>query len=185
MSPTIRFSSLTEAWDRFLLSLAILFSIPFLLFVSCSKEDETEKILSLIKQGAALAEKHDAIGLMEFTTQDFVAQPGQHGSREVRRILWFAFRHYRDFRVMYPEPKVELEASGHGASAKVYFLIVRKERSFPELKDLYKNPQRWLEQVGENADLYRLKLDLLKKNGDWLIRRALLEPFRGVGFGML
>jgi len=36
--------------------------------------------------------------------------------------------------------------------------------------------------VGETADLYRLKLELLKNNEDWLVRSVLLEPFRGVGF---
>jgi hypothetical protein len=166
-----------------LVRLAILCSILFLLFSSCAKEDETEKILRLIKQGAELAEKQDALGLMEFTTEDFVAQPGQHGNQEVRRILWLAFRHYRNFRIIYPEPKVELEGSGNEATARVYFLIVRKERSFPELQELYKNPQRWLEEVGENADLYRLQLALLKQNENWLVRRAILEPYRGVGFG--
>ena len=83
---------------------------------------------------------------------------------------------------MYPEPSVDLEESGREASAKVYFMIVKKERSIPKLKDLYKDPRGWLEEVGETADLYRLKLELLKKNGDWLVKSALLEPFRGVGF---
>jgi hypothetical protein len=83
---------------------------------------------------------------------------------------------------MYPEPSVDLEESGREASAKVYFMIVKKERSIPELKDLYKDPRGWLEEVGETADLYRLKLELLKNNGDWLVRSVLLEPFRGVGF---
>ena len=169
--------------EYWIFGLAILCLIPLMLFPSCAKEDETEKVLKLIKQGAELAEKHDAVGLMRFTTEDFVARPGQHGRQEVRRILWLAFRHYRSFRLIYPEPKVELEASGNRASARVYFLIVKKERSFPELQDLYKNPQRWLEEVGENADLYRLQLALLKQDGEWLVERALLEPYRGIGFG--
>ncbi len=49
-------------------------------------------------------------------------------------------------------------------------------------QELYKDPQGWLEEVGENADLYRLKLELLKKNREWLLRRAHLELFRGLGF---
>ncbi len=139
-------------------------------------------IHQLIKEGAELAEQHNAHGLMKLTTEDFLARPGQHNSREVRRILWLAFNHYGNFRLMYPEPSVELQSGGSGARAKVYFLIVRKEQSVPKLKELYKNPQSWLEEVGENADLYRLKLELLKKNGDWLVKGALLEPFRGLGF---
>jgi len=153
-----------------------------LLAASCAVEDDTVQIRNLIKKSAKLAEEHNAAGLMKLTTEDFVALPGQHNSREVRKILWFAFNHYQNFKVMYPEPSVDLEASGGKASAKIYFLIVKKERSIPELKDLYKDPQGWLEEVGENADLYRLSLVLLKKNGDWLVKRSLLEPFRGIGF---
>jgi hypothetical protein len=163
--------------------LAILCSISFLFFSFCAQEDETEKILTLIKQGAELAEKHDVVGLLRFTTEDFVARPGQHGRSEVRRILWLAFRHYKRFRLIYPEPKVQLEATSNRASARVYFLIVKGERSFPELKELYNNPQRWLEEVSENADLYRLQLALLQQNEEWLVEEALLEPFRRAGFG--
>jgi hypothetical protein len=83
---------------------------------------------------------------------------------------------------MYPEPSVDLEESSQAASAKVYCMIVRKDQSIPELKDLYRDPRGWLEEVGETADLYRLKLQLLKKNGKWLVQSVLLEPFRGVGF---
>lgn len=93
-----------------------------------------------------------------------------------------AFRHYRDFRILYPQPGVDLEESGEAASATIYFLIVRKERSYPELKDLYGDPGGWLEEVGENADLYRLTLDLIKKEGGWLTTQAHLEPFKGYGF---
>ncbi|UCG94092.1 MAG: hypothetical protein JSW13_06605 [Candidatus Aerophobus sp.] len=162
--------------------LKLLLLLLLLLLPSCSKDDDTEKIRSLIKKGAELAEKHDLGGLLELTTEDFLALPGKHGSREVRRILWFTFNHYGNFKVLYPEPSVDLEADGGIATARVYFLIVRREQSIPNLKELYQDPQDWLEEVGENADLYRLKLDLGKDNGDWLVRRALLEPFRGAGF---
>ena len=166
---------LTPRLELFLLLL-------LLLLPSCSKDDETGKIRSLIKKGADLAEKHDLGGLLEPTTEDFLALPGKHGSREVRRILWFAFNHYGNFKVLYPEPSVDLEPDGRLAFARVYCLIVRREQSIPNFKKLYKNPQDWLEEVGENADLYRLELELRKDNGDWLVRRALLEPFRGAGF---
>jgi hypothetical protein len=156
--------------------------ITLFILAACSKDNDTEQILNLIKEGAKLAEEHSAAGILKLTTEDFVARPGQHDGREVRRILWFAFNHYGNLKVMYPEPSVDLKESGREASAKVYFMIVRKERSIPELKDLYKDPRGWLQEVGENADLYRLKLELLKNNGDWLVRSVLLEPFRGVGF---
>ena len=166
----------------FLLRLALLGLIFLLFSPSCSKEDEAEKIRSLIKEGAELAEKHDISGLIKFTTEDFTAQPGNQGSREVRRILWFAFNYYGNFRIMYPEPSVDLGPEGRDGSARVYFLIVKKEQSAPKVKDLYKDPKGWIQEVGESADLYRLSLELSKENGDWLVKRALLEPFRGTGF---
>jgi hypothetical protein len=169
--------------EYFIRALAVLGMTLLLLSPSCAKEDEAEKIRSLIKEGVELAEKHDISGLIAYTTEDFIAQPGKHGSREVRRILWFAFNHYGNFRIMYPEPSVDLGPEGREGSARVYFVIVKREQSVPKVQDLYKDPKGWIEQVGESADLYRLSLDLVKKNGDWLVKGVLLEPFRGTGFG--
>ena len=163
--------------------LVVLGVILSLFFPSCSKEDDAEKIRGLIKEGAELAEKHDLSGLIKFTTEDFLAQPGKHGRREVRRILWFGFNHYGHFRIIYPEPSVDLGPEGREASARVYFLIVKKEQSTPKVRDLYKDPKGWIEEVGDTADLYRLSLEWSKEKGDWLVKRALLEPSRGTGFG--
>ena len=163
--------------------LVVLGVILSLFFPSCSKEDDAEKIRGLIKEGAELAEKHDLSGLIKFTTEDFLAQPGKHGRREVRRILWFGFNHYGHFRIIYPEPSVDLGPEGREASTRVYFLIVKKEQSTPKVRDLYKDPKGWIEEVGDTADLYRLSLEWSKEKGDWLVKRALLEPFRGTGFG--
>jgi hypothetical protein len=150
---------------------------------SCREKDEAEEIHRLIQKGAKLAEAHNVGGLMELTSEGFSAMPGNRDSAEVRGILFMAFRHYRDFRILYPKPGVDVEEGGEAASATVTFLIVRKEGSYPELKDLYEDPGGWLEAVGENADLYRLELELIKKEGDWLTRKATLEPFKGYGFG--
>jgi len=182
MSPVLTSCPRIGGRKFFLLRPAVLGVILLLFSPSCSKDDEAEKIRSLIKEGAELAEKHDLRGLMKYTTEDFVAQPGKHDSREVRRILWFAFNHYGNFRIIYPEPSVDLGPEGRDGSARVYFLIVKREQSVPKVKDLYKDPKGWIEEVGESADLYRLSLDLLKENGDWLVKGALLEPFRGTGF---
>jgi len=119
---------------------------------------------------------------MKLTSEDFLAMPGQHDDHGVKRILWMTFRHYQEFKVIYPMPSVELESSGLTASATIYFMIVKKDVSFPKLTELYKDPQGWLEEAGENVDLYRLTLELLKKNRDWFVRRAHLEFFRGLGF---
>jgi hypothetical protein len=150
---------------------------------SCTEKDEAEVLRRLIKKGATLAEGHDVGGLIGLTTEDFAALPGDRDRHEVRGILRMAFRHYRQFRILYPEPNVELYGSGDAASSRVYFLIVRQDRSYPNLDELTKDPKGWVEEVGENADLYRLQLDFVKKKGDWVASRAHLEPFRGYGFG--
>lgn len=67
-------------------------------------------------------------------------------------------------------------------SATIYFVIMRQNLSLPGLKKLYDNPQQWVEAVGEKADLYQLKLQLSKKDGDWQVKTAYLKPFKGFGF---
>jgi hypothetical protein len=64
----------------------------------------------------------------------------------------------------------------------IYLLIVKKDRTIPDVKDLYEEPRRWLETVGENADLFQIKLQLLKKSGKRLVKQAHLEGFKGLGF---
>jgi hypothetical protein len=159
----------------------ILWAILIVFVPSCSQKDEVSAIRELIKKGAELAEDHDVGGIMELTTEDVVAIPGQHNRLGIKRIIWAAFRHYGKLKVLYPEPSVDLTSNENKASCRVYLLIVKKDRSFPELKELYKDPRRWLEEVGENADLYQLNLQMLKKNGDWLVKQAHLEGFKGIG----
>jgi len=160
----------------------ILLLLLMLGYASCSAKDEETAIRELIKKGATLGEKQDIKGLIDLTTEDFLALPGDLGRPETRRILFAAFRYYQDFKILYPRPSVELKPDKRSASAVFPFVIVRKETVLPKLKELYEDPQRWLETVGENADLYRLKLDCLKQNGDWLVRQARLEKFKGRSF---
>jgi hypothetical protein len=162
---------------------AILFPLLILgCLLSCSPGDETTAIRELIKEGAKLGEGHDISGLINLTSDDFVALPGNLDRRETRRILWLAFRHYGSFKVLYPLPSVDLKPDRCSASAGFPFLILRKDASFPKLKKLHENPQKWLEEAGENADLYRLKLELIKLDGLWVARQALLERFTGISF---
>ena len=170
-------------WYNVVVKREVLFLLLCFFLISCAgKKDDTDVIRQLIKQGALFAENHDIRGLMKMTSEDFLAMPGQHNHNSVRRILWMAFRHYQEFTIMYPKPSVELESNGLTASSTIYFIIVKKEVSLPQLTELYKDPQGWLEAAGENVDLYKLTLELLKKK-NWLVTRAHLELFRGLGFG--
>jgi hypothetical protein len=165
------------------LTLLTLFGIiSFFGLTSCSEKDDVTLIRNLIKEGAALAEEQDISAMMKLAADDFLAQPGSLNRREVRKFIWLVFRKYGKFRILYPEPAIELAADSQSAAATVHFLIAKKEQTIPTLEKLYKDPQRWLEEVSENADLYRLNLKLRQKNGDWLVSITEVEPFRGFGF---
>ena len=166
-----------------LLRVAAFFSILLFFPISCSMKDDASLIGELIEKAAKLAEEHDVKELVKLTAEDFQALPGRHDRQETKRILWLAFRHYRQFKILFPEPSIDIAETSSAATARVYFVIVRKDLSYLGLKDLYKDPEAWLEEVGKNADLYRLGLDFVKKDGDWLVKIARLEPFRGLGFG--
>jgi len=161
---------------------SVCFIIAILFLFSCSGSDDEEAILNLIKQGAKLAEEQSVSDLMEFTSDDFIAMPGRHDRRKVKRILWLVFKHYKKFKILYPEPSIEIEEKGSKAAAKIYFMIVKRDRSFPELEDFIKDPQGWVEEVGEKADLYQLDLKFSKSSGDWLINGAKARSFKGYRF---
>jgi hypothetical protein len=157
--------------------------IFLLLLISCSKKDDIAVIRQLIARGAKLAENQDINGLMKMTTGDFIALPGKHDNRQVKTIIWLAFKHYRKFKILYPDPSISLQDDSRTAKATLTFLIVKKEQSLPDLNDLWRNPEKWLNDLGENADLYQLKLDWSKNNDNWQVKQARLAPFRGLGFG--
>ncbi|MBW2252560.1 MAG: hypothetical protein JRF60_18545 [Deltaproteobacteria bacterium] len=164
--------------------LAVLLVIIFACSLSsCSKKDDVALILSLIEKAEALAEEHDTGKLMELTSKNFKAQDGKLKRQEVRKFLWLTFRRYGKFNLLFPEPAVEISDKEQSATVVVHFLIVKKEQSLPDLEKLYKDPERWLEEVGELADLYRLNLQFLKKGDKWLVTSAKIEPYRGFGFG--
>ena len=162
--------------------------IPGMLFffffwpAACSQKNDVQVIRELIKKGAELAEEHNVNGIMELTTEDVVALPGYHNRLAIKRIIFSAFMHYGKLKVLYPKPSVDLSTADNSATCMIYLLIVKQDRTIPDLKDLYEEPRRWLEKVGENADLFQVKLQLLKKDGTWRVKQAHLEGFKGLGF---
>jgi len=166
-------------------AVAAAFLLPaglFILVSACSSKDDAVIIREIIQKSARLAEDKHVGDLMDLTAEGFLALPGHHDARMVKSILFGAFRHYGQFKIHYPQPAVDVAPDGGGATAVIYFLIVRRNQSIPGLKELYDDPRRWLETVGEKADLYQLKLEFKKKDGDWLVHQAQLEGFKGTGF---
>jgi len=150
--------------------------------VGCGDKDQAQAVRAMIEKGAELAEQHAIGDLMALTVKDFTANPGNRSAAQVRGILFAAFRHYGDFDIRYPRPAVTLAEGATGAAAVIHFMFVRRDYDTPGLKELYDDPQRWLELASEKADLYQLKLDLTQDGGQWRVRQATLEGFKGWGF---
>ena len=150
------------------------------LVAACGTKEDADVIRELIRKSAELAEAKKVGDLLQQTADGFVAMPGRHGVSDTRSILAAAFMHYGRFKIHYPRPIVKVEPDGNQASATIYFVIVRQNQRLPDLKDLYENPQQWLEAVGEKADLYQMKIRLLKKNSEWKVVRAQLDRFQGI-----
>ena len=154
------------------------------LFAGCSSTpppDDEALIRTLIDEARALAEQKKINELMELTTEDLTVDPGQRNRRAARATLFAAFRFYGAFRINYPRPMVSVnDAKTHG-EATIPFVIIKKGAAFPELKALYNEPERWLEEVGRMADLYHLTL-WLKKDGDsWLVEKAHIQGTKRFG----
>ena len=145
--------------------------------LACEGKDDAQAIRELIRKGASLAEAKELGDLMELTAVGFAAHPGGHDRRETKGVLFGAFMHYGKFKILYPRPPVNIASDGHRALATIHFLIVRQDQEIPGLKDLYDNPRQWIEKAGEKADLYQLKLALVKEDGDWIVGQAELEGF--------
>jgi hypothetical protein len=150
--------------------------------MACSAEEDAVTIRALIDNGAALAEAHDISGIMELASADVRAMPMDLDRRGIKGVLWRTFRHYGPLTILYPRPALEIRADGHQASARFPFLIVKKEHTIPGLERLRDDPAAWLETVGETADLYRFRLEMVREDGDWLVNRAFLERFTGMSF---
>jgi hypothetical protein len=161
---------------------ALLFLIPLFFLISCSSKDDVSVIRNLVEDCARLAEEHDVKGIIKQTSEAFYASPGRHDRQGVRKILWWAFRQYGEFKILYPEPDIELMESDSAAICRIYFMIVRSKQEYPALKEFYDDPEAWLEEVGKNADLYRLDLNFSKNDGGWDVTKAELAPFKGLSF---
>lgn len=161
--------------------LALVFFLCALMW-ACSGKGDTEAIRELIQKGASLAESKQVGDLMDLTTTGFVARPGGLDQRETKRVLFGAFMHYGEFKIHYPRTQVDIDDDGRRALATVHFLIVRQNQEIPGLKELYDDPRKWVETASEKADLYQLKLALVKEGGDWVVSEAKMEGFKGTHF---
>lgn len=149
---------------------------------ACSKKDDATAVRQLIDKGAQMAEAHALGDLMRLTTRDFQAMPGHHDTPQVKGILFMAFQHYGKLKIHYPRPSVDVAEDRAAASSLIHFVIVSQDKTIPELKELYEDPQQWIEVASEKADLYQLELQLAKTDGDWRIKRAELKGFKGWRF---
>ena len=153
-----------------------------ILCMACARDDDAEQIRKRIAEGARLAEAHDIGSLLKLTAEEIRAMPMNLDRRSIKGVLWQTFKRYGTFGILYPRPTIEIVEGGHEATSRFPFLIVKKALSIPGLEELRTDPLAWVDTVGDQADLYRLRLQWIKQDGDWLVDRAFLERFDGTGF---
>ncbi len=146
-----------------------------MLCMACSRDDDAETIRKHIAEGAALAEAHEIGDLLNLTTEDVRAMDMDR--RGIKGVLWRVFRQYGGFALLYPRPTITIAEGARDASTQFPFLIVRKTIDIPGLQHLREDPLAWVDAVGDQADLYRLRLEWIKQDGNWLVDHAHLERF--------
>lgn len=152
-----------------------------LTLAACSSTDEETAIQRLIDAGVTLAEAHDPGGMMDLTSDDFIAEPGAYPRTEAKRFLFVGLKRYGNFRIHHPRPSITVAADKQQATATLHFLIVNKEQRFPELQVLYDNPIEWLAAIDDSADLFTLVMQLRRDDEEWRVLRAKLTRFAGLG----
>ena len=153
-----------------------------MLFAACTDSDDAQQIRALIDEGASLAEAHDVGAILKLATADVRAMPMDLDRRGIRAVLWRTFNHYGPLAILYPRPAIEINAAAGRATAEVPLLLLKKEVEMPGLDGLRSNPLAWIEAVGDQADLYRLRLQWTKDDRQWLVDMAVVERFDGTGF---
>lgn len=157
----------------------MLSSLLILLLAACGEKDDAAIIRDLVKKGAELAVKHDVGDLMDLLAPGFMATPGNHDTQRVKGLLLVAFRSYGKFNIYFPQPSVDFNEEATQAETTVYYALVRENQEFPGLDDLVEDPEKWAEAASKKADLQKLKLTLVKSDGEWKVKKANLNALRG------
>ena len=167
--------------------LTLLSFLPLLLGLSCGlcgqETSDEEQIRKIIATAVELAEKKDIGGIMELASKDFMVMPRRMGRRETKGMLFYIFQRYQNLSILYPRPSVHVEPGASMGSASVVFLLLKGNDTRPDVEGLSDDLDKWVRKVGDYTSLYRLKLSFEKEDDDWLLERAHLERFKGLGFG--
>ncbi|MBW1809740.1 MAG: nuclear transport factor 2 family protein [Deltaproteobacteria bacterium] len=143
----------------------------------CSSGSDEDAIRNLIDLASRLAEKHDISSILDLATQDFRVKPRGKTRQEIKRLMFWAFNRYGRFSLLSQLASVEVNDQDKTA---VYYLLVRRGKAMPEVEHLVDDPEEWLIKVQGLANLFRVRLDLIKTGGDWKFQRAQVERFKGL-----
>ena len=152
------------------------------LCLACARDNDAEQIRTRIAAGIDLAEAHEIGGLLKLASEEIRAMPMNLDRRGIKGVLWQSFKRYGAFVILYPRPTIEIGENAEEASTRFPFLIVKKENPIPGLEGVRDDPMAWVDAIDDAADLYSLRLEWIKQDGDWLVALAFLERFSGVGF---
>ncbi|MBN2497574.1 MAG: hypothetical protein JXR96_23475 [Deltaproteobacteria bacterium] len=136
------------------------------------------RIASRIDLAVERAESGDAAGLLDMASSDFRA--GSADRSQTRKLLFWAFRRYRNRRVLRPRPEIEIASDEQSARVRFPFLLVPASRSDGGMAD--GDSEGWIQSLADRTDLFRIHVDLRLDDGEWKFTQARLERFRGAGF---
>ncbi len=142
---------------------------------SCGGQDDEERIVEVIYEAADAAQRHDVSAILDLTAPRFEASPGGRDRQEVRTALLIVFERYGNFRIIYPQPEIAVDAGVGMAKAEIPFIVGREGVPLLDLSDLYMDPEGWLDEASRSADTYHLSLRLAKDDGEWLVERARID----------
>ncbi len=144
--------------------------------IGCKNEtDDAAVIKQICLDAVKMAEGHKVGDLVDLTTKDFKAYPGNRARMDAQRILIVTFKRYGKFKVRHPEFAVKLNDAKTTAEVTIPFLIVREGEKEPDFSKAT-DAEGWLEVVTDAVgDPYRLNLGFTKKEGDWKIWKATID----------
>ncbi len=159
----------------------LLFLTFLAILPACEKESsDEEQIRALVTEAVDRAQKHDSSALVDLTTNEFRADPGNRNRQDVSGILLIAFRRYGTFQVKHPDYSVSIDENGRDASASIPFLIVREgQQNKTNFDELNANPQSWVDAATSAlGDPYTLEIDFKKLRDEWKVNAVTIRGIK-------
>jgi hypothetical protein len=147
-------------------------ALAVLLLVAGCQDEAVDRGAELLVEDAVQAVgDRDVRGLIELTTDDFIALPGRVDRATATRRLFLSFKLNGPVEVLHSRPEVDVD-SPTSARVSCPFVVVRRGNSDPALDVLADDPAAWSEHAAELGEVVTADLSLVKHGETWLVQTA-------------